>query len=142
LPRDGTGWDSQTKSGKGRGTGQGFEILPQDGPGRDFDSLSRPIPEYPRITKGQKGKKNKKRENLKKKKKLSWDFFCWSCHGTKGQQTRKLFCPRTKGRQDNETFLSWDKGTMGCPVPDCPGMSFYLETLLPTYPNQILYYIS
>ena len=130
LPRDRTGWDSQTKSGKGRGTGQGFEILPQDGPGRDFDSLSHPG--ISQDNKGEKGKKNKKRENLKKKK-LSWDFFCWSCHGTKGQQTRKLFCPRTKGRQDKETFLSWDKGTMGRPVPVCPGTSLGNPSLRPQF---------
>ena len=31
LPQDGTGRDSQSKSGTGRGTGQGFDILPRDG---------------------------------------------------------------------------------------------------------------
>ena len=30
------------KSRTGRGTGQGFDILPCDGPGQDFDSLSCP----------------------------------------------------------------------------------------------------
>jgi hypothetical protein len=42
LQRDGMGRDSQSKSGPRRETGQGFDILPRDGPGLDFDSLSRP----------------------------------------------------------------------------------------------------
>ena len=33
LPWDRTGWDSQSKSGPGCGTGQGFDILPRDRPG-------------------------------------------------------------------------------------------------------------
>ena len=54
---------------------------------------------------------------------LSRDFCCCSCPGTKGQR-------------DKETFLSWDKGTTGRPVPDCPrtscGTSHLLETLIQT----------
>jgi hypothetical protein len=135
LPRDGTGWDSQTKSGKGRGTGQGFEILPQDGPGRDFDSLSRPIPEYPRITKGQKGKKNKKRKNLKKEKNCPGIFSAGLVTGQRdskqgnffvpGQRdgrTTKLFCPGTKGQWDVPSQI----------VPGCPftWKPYYLPTLI------------
>ena len=52
---------------------------------------------------------------------LSRDFWCCSC-------------PGTKGRRDNNFFLSRDKGTTGRPVLDCPGTSrgtsHPLETLI------------
>ena len=47
--------DSKSKPGTGHGTGQGFDMLPQDRPGRDFDSLSRPGKS--RDNHGTKGKK-------------------------------------------------------------------------------------
>ena len=37
--------------------------------------------------------------------------------GTAGQGN--LFCPETKGQWDKKTVLSQDKGTNGCPVPEC-----------------------
>ena len=75
------------------GTGWNFDILAQDGPGWDFDS--------PNVA-GQP-------------------------HGTEG---KKEVCPRifaatlVPGQTDSGTrklFLSWDNGTMGCPVPDFLG---------------------
>ena len=44
LQWDGTGRDSYSKSRPGHGTGQGFDILPLNGLGRDFDSLSPYVP--------------------------------------------------------------------------------------------------
>ena len=41
------------------GTGQDFEILPRDGPGRDFDSLSCPV----RVRDTGQKKKNRKNNN-------------------------------------------------------------------------------
>ena len=41
-------------------------------------------------------------------------------------------CSWTKGQQDKEIFLSRDKGTMGRSVPDCPGTSRPLGTLITT----------
>ena len=45
-----------------------------------------------------------------------------------------LPCPGTKGQRDKE-ILSWDKGTTERPVPDCPGTSRPLETLV--WSNQV-----
>ena len=129
-----------------------LKILPRNGPGFLQLVPSRNIRGQPR---DRRGKKGKKLQFLN-----FWQFliflnifFCQSgsgfvpgrCRtkvfvlgflllllsrdkGTPGQWN--FFCPRTKGRQDKETFLSWDKGTMGRSVPDCP-----VETLACTVPN-------
>ena len=59
LPQAEPGWISQSKPWMGHGMGQGFDILPQNRLGREFDSLSRPVSDNPGTTTGQKGKKSK-----------------------------------------------------------------------------------
>ena len=70
------------------GTGQGFDILPQHWPGRDFHSLSRPG--ISRDNHGTEGKK----------KYLKIFGFLFVSERT-----------RTKGQRDKDFFLSRDKGT-------------------------------
>ena len=47
--------------------GQWDKLLPRDGPDRDFDSLSRSVPEYPGTATGQKGTRVKKCTIFEKK---------------------------------------------------------------------------
>ena len=125
------------------------------GKGRDGIYSACPIPS--RKIPGQPwGKREKiviKSKFLKKKGRIFFAFFCrlkilglfWTsqdrgvCPGMfaaalvptqKDSGTRSLFLSLEKGRLDKETYLSWDNGTMGCPVPDCPGTSCPMETLL------------
>ena len=115
MPQDGMGRGSQSKSGPGRGTGQGFDFLPRDGLGRDFDSLSCPVQEYPRTTTGQKGKKSKKFQFLKKKYFIKFlAFLSW----TKEQRDMDFFLSRDK--KDGVTRICFflgerDNGT-SCPL--------------------------
>ena len=115
--------------------GRNFDILPWDKPGRDFDSLSRPILQYPGTATGQK---EKKRQRIFEKKKILkiFDFF-W-CFLTRDKKTVKqgnFFCPGTKGQQDKETFLSqdvlWDVPSLGNPNWNCHAEYSRAWTVLP-----------
>ena len=57
-------------------------------------------------------------------------FFLLLLSCDKGTAGQGFFCPRAKERQDKESFFVRDKGTTGLPVPDCPGISHPMETLL------------
>jgi hypothetical protein len=52
----------------GHGRGQGFDILPRDGLGRDFDTLSRPVPEKTGQQRDKREKRVKKNEKKIEKK--------------------------------------------------------------------------
>ena len=105
LPRARTGRDSQSKHEMRHGTGKGFDNLSRDRPGRDFDSLDRPVPENPRTNPGQKGRRTKKNGGV-----CPGIFAAALLLGQRDSRTRNL-------------FLSRDKGTSGRPVPVCPGTS-------------------
>ena len=65
--------------------------------------------------------------NVPEQRSLSWELYCCSCPWTKGKwdketflvpgkrdnETRKLFCPRTKGQRD---VLSWIVLSLGNPT--------------------------
>ena len=98
--------------------GRDFDILPRDGPGRDFDT-------------GQKEKREKKNTIFY----LFIYFFLFFD-----------FCQSSSdfvlGQRDNETShsdLSRDKWTMGHPIPDCPGTSWDCPVPLETLANLDIY---
>ena len=72
-------------------------------------------------------------------KSLSRDFWSWPW--TKGHQDKEtFFVLRQRDSGTRKLFCPWTKGTMGRPVPDCPGMSRPLETLVCTvHPKQIYF---
>ena len=115
--------------------------MPQDRQGQNFDSLSRPIPEYPGTATGQKEKKSKKITILEKKKKkiltsfenflsrdvpgqrsLLRDFCCCSCPGTKGQRDKEtFFVPGQRTARQGNFFVTGQRDN---------GTSRSLETLI------------
>ena len=102
------------------GTGLNFDILPWDRLGRSFDSLSRPIPEYPGTATGQKEQKVKK-YNLGKIFFSILTFLMFFCLGTDkfvpgflllllGQ--RIFFVPEQRDGTSCPS-LSWDVASLG-----------------------------
>ena len=132
MPRDRTGRDSQSKYGTGHGTGQGFDILPRDGPGGFLTACPVPSQKIAGQPRDRWEKRVKKLEKLKKKKKelhffLFYIFFVpgqrslsrdrtgldsqSKCGMGRGTGQVNFFCPGTKGQENVFVLGQRDNGT-------------------------------